>query len=145
MHRVRTQAFSTPNLIHFDRRFFFFFSLSSPSKDQTTASFINRVPSTIKTTLSIVPIAIRGPFLADHRKFVNRRTMKRCPSNFASVTETPTIPSFRYSPDLFSPFERRASVRGLITVQVEKRFSTSVKAFFFFPSFDLIFPRFFPI
>lgn len=139
MHRVRTQAFSTPNLIHFDRRFFFFFSLSSPSKDQTTASFINRVPSTIKTTLSIVPIAII------FGRWTTGNSLIDAPSLEFRFRHGTTMPSFRYSPDLFSPFERRASVRGLITVQVEKRFSTSVKAFFFFPSFDLIFPRFFPI
>lgn len=66
-------------------------------------------------------------------------TMKRRPSSFGPVTQ-PTTPPFRYS-DLFSPFERRASARGLITIEEIFHLGETVPPFSFLR--DLIFFFFF--
>lgn len=66
-------------------------------------------------------------------------TMKRRPSSFGPVTQ-PTTPPFRYS-DLFSPFERRASARGLITIEEIFHLGETVPPFSFLPSDLLLLPR----
>lgn len=68
----------------------------------------------------------------DQRKFVNRCTMKRRPSNFASSSTAPFIPTY------FRLLNGEGESIGPRVNNVEVgRFSTSVEGFFFLP-FDFI-------